>query len=79
MTDITVLSSPSQIATGAIRKSVDRLRQDAHVVANSQTVDSRNTIEALVDARQQVLYTKAAARIISASDEMTRALLDIHA
>jgi hypothetical protein len=33
----------------------------------------------MIDARQQVLYTKAAARILSAADEMTKALLDVHA
>jgi hypothetical protein len=36
-------------------------------------------VAALVDSRQQVLYTQAAARIISATDIMTKSLLDIHA
>jgi hypothetical protein len=31
----------------------------------------------LIESRQQVLYTQAAAKLISASDEMTKSLLDI--
>ncbi len=79
MTDIATLPGPAAIATGAIRKSVDQLARDAHVVANSQSVEMRDTVEAMIDARQQVLYTKAAARIIDASDQMAKALLDVHA
>jgi hypothetical protein len=79
MTDLTALPGPAAIATSAIHRSVDQLARDAHVVANSQGVEMRDTVAAMIDARQQVLYTKAAARIISASDQMTRALLDIHA
>jgi hypothetical protein len=66
-----------QIATGAIRKSVDNLARDAHAVANSTDVMSRDTMEALIDAKQQVLYTKAAARMIGTADAMMGTLLDI--
>lgn len=79
MTDITALPGPAAIATGAIRRSVDQLARDAQVVANAQGVEMRDTVAAMIDARQQVLYTKAAARIIDASDQMAKALLDIHA
>jgi hypothetical protein len=68
-----------QSAISTIHKSVRALDRNAHVVANSTDVSSRETIAALVDSRQQVLYTQAGARLISATDVMTRSLLDIHA
>ena len=68
-----------QSATSAITRSLNNLRKDATVVANSDTVMSKDTIAALVDSRQQVLYTSAAAKLISASDEMLASLLDVKA
>lgn len=68
-----------QSATGAIQRAGDNLKKDANVVARSSAVESRDTLNALIDSRQQVLYTQAAAKLISASDEMTKSLLDIRA
>lgn len=68
-----------QIATSGIRKAVNSATADAQVVASSQEVTSRQTVEALIDARQQVLYTKAGARMIQAADEMVSSLLDTRA
>jgi hypothetical protein len=80
MSDITAVScAPLPIATDAIKKSLANVTRDAHVVANSPSVSSADTLQALVDARQQVLYTKAAARIISTTDRMVKSLLDTHA
>jgi len=75
------VTAPSalQSATSAIQRSQAGLRKDATVVASSDTATSRETIEALVDSRQQVLYTSAAAKLIRTSDEMLASLLDIHA
>jgi hypothetical protein len=81
MSDITSIPSVMSSATNTIRKSVDRLAQDAHVVANSSTADTstaveqRDVVNALVDAKQQVIYTKAAAKMIRAADEMVSSLL----
>jgi adenylate kinase len=77
--NVTSIPSAFQNAVGTIRRSLQDVAHDAHVVANSANVESRDTIHALVDSRQQVLYTQAAARIIRASDEMTGSLLDAHA
>ena len=66
-----------QIAAGGIRKAVSNAARDAHAVANSTDVMSRDTMEALIDARQQVLYTKAGARMVSAANDMMGTLLDI--
>lgn len=76
---IAAIPSALQSATGAINRSLKKLDEDANVVARSTAVESRDTLQALVDSRQQLLYTKAAAKIISASDEITQSLLDIRA
>lgn len=77
MSSITAIAqSPLPIATHAIQNALAKVAQDANVIANSPTVDSAATIQALVDARQQVVYTKAAARLISASDSMVKSLPD---
>lgn len=81
MSDITSIPGVMASATNTIRKSVDRLAQDAHVVANSSTADAtssiaqRDVLNALVDAKQQVIYTKAAAKMVRAADEMVSSLL----
>ena len=67
------------IATSAIKQSLTKLDKDANVVANSTNVTTPDTLAALVDAKQQVLYTRAAARMISAADEMVSSLLDVRA
>ena len=76
MTSISAIPSSLQTATSAINRSVKAVAADASVVA-TQGVASKETIEALIDSRQQVLYTSAAAKLISASDEMTRSLIDV--
>ncbi len=68
-----------QSATSMISRSQGNLRKDAAVVANSATVMSKDAIAALIDSRQQVLYTSAAAKMISASDDMMSSLIDVHA
>lgn len=64
-----------QSATSTIQRAVNTVAKNADVVANSQVM-SRETIEALISSRQQVLYTSAAAKLISVSDEMTQSLID---
>ncbi len=80
MSDVSAITSgAAQIATGAIKRSVSRLNKDANVVANSNDVTTPDTLAALVDAKQQVLYTRAAARMIRTADEMVSSLLDVRA
>jgi len=73
------IPAAQQSATSAINKSVRALEKDANVVARSSGVEARETVGALVDSRQQVLYTQAAAKLVKASDEMLQSLLDIRA
>lgn len=80
MSDIPAISpSPLPIATDMIKKSLVNVARDAHVVANSPSVSSTDTLQAMVDARQQVLYTKAGAKILSTTDRMVKSLLDTRA
>jgi hypothetical protein len=76
---IASIPSAMQSATSAISRAGKAVAKDAAVVASSSVVDSRELIGALVDSRQQVLYTAAAAKLISASDEMMQSLIDVRA
>ena len=76
---IAAIPTALQSSTSAIQKSNRALEKDATVVARSEGVATRDTIHALVDSRQQLLYTAAAAKLIRASDEITQSLLDIRA
>ena len=82
MSDIASIASiPNavQSATNAISRAGKAVSRDAAVVANAPTVMSKDVIGALIDSRQQVLYTAAAAKLISASDEMMQSLIDVRA
>ncbi|MEO8314516.1 MAG: hypothetical protein ABI645_06935 [Pseudomonadota bacterium] len=80
MSDIAAISTNAlPIAADAIRKSLANVARDAHVIANSPSVTSADTLQALVDTRQQALYIKAGAKIISTADRMVRSLLDTRA
>lgn len=78
MNAIPSMSNAMQIAAGGIRKAISNHASDAHIVANSSAM-SKETVAALIDARQQVLYTQAGAKMISASDEAVSSLLDVRA
>ena len=80
MSDVPAIASgPLPLATEIIRKAVVNVARDAQIIADSQSVASADTLQALVDAKQQVIYTKAGARIISTTDRMVKSLLDTHA
>jgi homogentisate 1,2-dioxygenase len=68
-----------QSATGAIQRATKSLDKDESVVARSQGVEQRDTVAAMVDSRQQLLYTRAAAKIISTTDEMLQSLINTRA
>ena len=76
---VTSIPSAVQSATNAIQRSNRALAEDANVVARGDSVMSKDVVAALIDSRQQVLYTQAAAKLIAASDEITQSLIDIRA
>jgi hypothetical protein len=78
MSSISSIPGAVQTATAAISRSTNALAKDAAVVA-SQKAEPGELVGALVDSRQQLLYTAAAVKILDASDEMTKSILDIRA
>ncbi len=68
-----------QSAVATINRSQATLVKNAAVVANPVEPISRETLEALISSRQQVLYTQAGAKLIAAADAMTQSLIDVHA
>ena len=80
MTDVSSIAAiptAARSATGLVQKAVRAVEKDAAVVAKSQQAQSRAALDAMIDARQQVLYTRAAAKIIDASNEVTKGMLDM--
>jgi hypothetical protein len=83
------VGSVFQSAAATISRASAAAEQDAAVVANATmagsgtggglSVGSGDFVNALIDARQQTLYTAAAARMISTSNQMLGSLLDITA
>jgi hypothetical protein len=76
MNGISAIPSAMQSATATIQRSTNAVARDAAVVAQ-QGVASKETIHALIDSRQQVLYTSAAAKLISASDQMQQSIIAV--
>jgi len=69
-----------QSATTMINRAQAGATRDAATVASSAMGDGgADILGALVDARQQALYTQAGAKMISAANEMMGSLLDIRA
>jgi hypothetical protein len=73
------LPSAIQSASAAINRGVTAVNRDAAVVASSSVAEPRDVLPALIDSRRQQLYVQAAARIMSAADQMLGTLIDIHA
>ncbi len=78
MTGISAIPAAMHSATATIQRSTSSVARDAAVVAQPG-VASKELIHALLDSRQQVLYTSAAAKLISASDQMQQSIIDIMA
>lgn len=84
MSSIAAIPGVFQSATSTMNRSQRNLEKDASVVATSMIQDSaadssKDTVAAMVDAHEQVLYARAAAKLIRADDAMTKALLDVYA
>ena len=78
ISSIAAIPGAFQSASGAIQRATQNLDKDEAAVAHS-AIDSRDTVASLVDSKQQLLYTRAAAKIISTTDEMLQSLIDIRA
>jgi hypothetical protein len=77
-----VASFPSafQSASTTIGRAVAGASQDAAAVASSSVAqDPRAMLTALIDARQQLLYTQAGAKMMTTADEMLGSIIDVSA
>jgi hypothetical protein len=70
-----------QSATSLINRAQAGAARDAATIASSSVAGNSGAdiVGALVDARQQVLYSHAGAKLISAANEMMGSLIDIRA
>ncbi len=66
-------------ASVGIHRAVAQVKRDASLVASSSVADPKDMLPAMIDSRQQLLYTQAAARVMSTADEMLGTLIDIRA
>ncbi len=65
-----------QSASATIDRAVTSASQDAATIASSSALDTDHVVSALVDSRQQLLYTQVGAKILRTADQMIGTLLD---
>jgi hypothetical protein len=68
-----------QSASATIQRAVAGLSRDAATVAASSITQTGKLLPALIDSRQQLLYTQAGAKMIETANQMMGSLLDIRA
>lgn len=70
-----------QSATTTIQRAEAGAARDAATVAASSVASAgaKDVLGALIDAKQQVLYSQAGAKLISAANDMMGSLIDISA
>jgi hypothetical protein len=66
-----------QSASATISRAGDALNNASAAVASATSVN--DVLPAMLDARQQLLYTQAAAKMISTANAMVGSLIDTHA
>jgi hypothetical protein len=69
-----------QSATTTIHRSVDGVSRDAAVVAGASMGDGgEQMLAALIDSKQQLLYTQAGAKMMETAGQMLGSIIDIKA
>jgi hypothetical protein len=77
---INSLPSAMQTAAAAINQGAANVNRDAAAVASATGGGSpSDVLPALIDSRQQLLYTQAAAKMLSTADQMLGTIIDIRA
>jgi hypothetical protein len=76
---LSISSTPNlvQSASTMISRAATALSNDSATVASATNVN--DVLPAMMDARQQLLYTQAAAKMISTANAMMGSLIDTHA
>jgi hypothetical protein len=74
------LSSVMQSAAATINQSVAGVSRDAAAVAGASMGDGgEQMLSALLDSKQQLMYTQAGARMMETAGQMLGTLIDISA
>ena len=74
------LSGTIQSAVTTINRGVAGVNGNAAVVAANSVADGGSeTLGALVDSRQQLLYTQAGAKLMETADQMLGTIINIRA
>jgi hypothetical protein len=68
-----------QVAGAAVSRGVAGVSHDASMVAASSIGAGDQVLPALLDSRQQVLYTQAAAKMLDTANQLMGTIVDIHA
>jgi hypothetical protein len=77
---IASLPGAFQSAATTINRAVSGASQDAAAVASSSVAqDPMQMLAALIDARRQLLYTQAGAKMMSTADAILGSIVDISA
>lgn len=80
ISSISSLPGAFQSAATTINRAVAGASGDAATVASSSMgQDSGAMLTALIDAKQQLLYTQAGAKMMSTANEMLGTIIDISA
>jgi flagellar hook protein FlgE len=73
------LSDIMRSAGTAITRGAAGVSRDAAVVAGASSVDTGQVLTALIDSRQQLMYTQAGAKMMETASQMMGTLIDIRA
>jgi hypothetical protein len=79
MNSISSAGTVFQSASAMIQRSVANVSRDAATVASASVTNASDVLPALIDSRQQLLYTQAGAKLIETANQMMGSLLDIRA
>lgn len=76
---LSISSAPTliQSASTIISRAGDALNNASATLASAASI--KDVLPAVIDARQQLLYTQAAAKMISTANAMIGSLIDTHA
>ena len=67
-----------QSAITAVNQAAAGISRSAQAAVAASVSDSGEILSALIDSRQQVLYTQAAAKLLDTADQMMGTMIDIN-
>jgi len=73
------LPAALQSSGTAVKRALAGLDRDAAAIAAGSIENTSALLPALIDSRQQLLYSKAATKLMASADEMIGTLIDVRA